>query len=88
MSREQFQLSNDRGTPLLCNNHLTGLLSVVTQADNSSANATVCAANHRTWAVYTKVDLYTKWIYSKIGVPSNFAQQSPQLYGQPYFNSI
>lgn len=86
MSFAQLQLSNDRGTPLVCNNHLTGLLSIIIPPDTSS-NATDCLTNHRTWGVYTRIDLFTKWIYSKIGVSSNFVQQSSQIYGSPYFNS-
>lgn len=57
-------LSNeDRGTPLVCNNVLSGVLSVIIPPSNSSGNATAtCFITRKTFATYTKLSQFERWV--------------------------
>lgn len=69
VTANQLKVSNDRGTPLVCNNKLVGLLSVIIPRSNST-NTTdaACDQNLQTMAYYTRVTTFVNWIHSIIGV--------------------
>lgn len=62
----QLKLNRDRGTPLLCENKLVGLLSVIIPA-NLTNSTNLCTRTLQTNAFYSKVSLYEKWIHSVMG---------------------
>lgn len=63
----QLKLNRDRGTPLLCENKLVGILSIIIPA-NSTNSTSLCTRTLQTHALYTKVSLYEKWIHSVMAV--------------------
>ena len=65
---DQLKLSRDRGTPLICDNKLAGLLSIIIPANNT--NSTDCRKTLKTNAAYINMALYAKWIHNVIGVNS------------------
>lgn len=65
MSENQLKISNDRGTPLICNNKLVGCLSEIILPSNSTTNNT-CTESLKTNAYFTKVAPYNDWIHSTI----------------------
>lgn len=65
----QLRLNRDRGTPLLCENKLVGILSVIIPPIITNSTNT-CRRTLRTHAFYLKVSLYEKWIHSVIAVNS------------------
>lgn len=84
-------ISIDRGTPLICNNKIVGLLSVIIPPGNST-NTTMqtCDSSLKTMAYYTRVSPYNQWIHSKIGVylpspsdgkPVSIVPDSPPFQG-------
>lgn len=95
MSENQLRLSNDRGTPLICNNKLAGLLSVIIPVGNSTNSTNQsCSTTLDTMAYYTKIAPYTKWIHSIIGVnlpeisngqPAAIVPDAPPFQGNSYF---
>ncbi|XP_055302820.1 trypsin-like isoform X2 [Sitodiplosis mosellana] len=66
---DQLRLSRDRGTPLICDNKLAGLLSIIIPA-NTTNSTDNCARTLKTNAAYVNVALYEKWIHSIIGINS------------------
>lgn len=59
----ELTANEDRGTPLVCNNVLSGLLSVIIPPSNSTGNATAnCFNTRKTFATYTKVSQYERWV--------------------------
>lgn len=89
----QFQISSDRGTPLVCNNHLSGLLSQILPPQNVSNTAASCETTLKTWAFYTKVSNYTEWIYQTIVrqqpiVAPGQTPPQPLVTSPPYYSSI
>lgn len=76
----QLKFSRDRGTPLLCDNppKLVGILSVIIPA-NMTNSTNFCTRTLQTYAIYSKVSLYEKWIYSVIATntPSYTANGKP-----------
>lgn len=85
-------MSSDRGTPLVCNNHLSGLLSqIIPPPQNVSNPATSCESTLKTWAFYTKVSNFTEWIHQTIArqqpvtVPGQTTQQ-PLSTPPPYYS--
>lgn len=89
----QFQISSDRGTPLVCNNHVTGLLSQIQPPKNESSLTASCEATLKTWAYYTKVSDFTEWIHLTIArqqptaAPGQQPVTSPPYYTPPQTNS-
>jgi len=88
----QFQASSDRGTPLVCNNHLSGLLSQIIPPENVSNTAASCESTLKTWAYYTKISNYTAWIHQTIakqqpipepGLPQQSTVTPPPFYTSP-----
>lgn len=71
----QLRLNRDRGTPIICDNTLVGILSVIIPANSSE----ICIRTLRTHAYFTKVPLYEKWMHSVIGVntPSHTVDGKP-----------
>lgn len=67
VSSEQLRQSNDRGTPLVCNDKLVGMLSTIIPPRNGTNTTEVCAKNLQTMAYYTPVNNYVNWIHSMIG---------------------
>jgi len=67
VSENQLKISNDRGTPLICNNKLMAILSQILLPSNSTANST-CTGSLKTTAYYTRVAPYSEWIHNVIGV--------------------
>lgn len=67
--QNQLRLSRDRGTALICDNKLAGLLSVII-SPNTTNSAETCSTTLRTNAYYTKLDLYEKWIHSIMAINS------------------
>lgn len=65
----QLRLSRDRGTPLICDNKLAGLLSIIIPA-NTTNSTDICSRTLKTNAYYTKVSLFEKWIHSIIAINS------------------
>ncbi len=88
----QFQVSSDRGTPLVCNNQLTGLLSQIIPPKNESSPAATCESTLKTWAYFTKVSTYTEWIHQTIGrlqptaAPGQIPPQQPTATPPPYYS--
>ncbi|KAG4068160.1 hypothetical protein HA402_001585 [Bradysia odoriphaga] len=86
----QFQISSDRGTPLVCNNHVTGLLSQIQPPRNDSNPAASCESTLKTWAFYTKVSDFTEWIHLTIArqqptvAPGQQPVTSPPYYTPPH----
>ncbi|XP_037042819.1 trypsin-like [Bradysia coprophila] len=82
----QFQISSDRGTPLVCNNHVTGLLSQIQPPRNDSNTSASCETTLKTWAFYTKVSDFTEWIHLNIArqQPTAAPGQQPVTY-PPYY---
>lgn len=69
MPENQLKSINDRGTPLICNNRLAGLLSVIIPPGNDTASTgKACNESLKTLAYYTPVVRHVKWIHSIIGV--------------------
>lgn len=67
VSKSQLLLSNDRGTPMICNNRLAGVLSEIIPANNSTGNGT-CTESLKTKAYFTKVSPHVDWVHSIMGV--------------------
>lgn len=65
----QLRLNRDRGTPLICDNKLAGLMSVIVPSNITNSTET-CTRTLRANAFYTKVALYEKWIRSLMAVNS------------------
>lgn len=65
----QLKHNRDRGTPLICNSKLVGLLSVII-SPNRLNSTTDCIRTLRTYALYVNVPSYEKWIHSVIAVNS------------------
>lgn len=74
----QLKLSRDRGTALICENKLVGILSVIIPPHLTNST-NVCTRSLRTHALYTKVSLYDKWIHSVMAVnsPTYYANGKP-----------
>lgn len=67
IDESQLKLNRDRGTPLICNNKLVGVLSVI--IPSIVTNSTLyCSKTLQTYAYYTNVPLFDKWIHSVIAV--------------------
>lgn len=66
IDESQLRLNRDRGTALICDNKLAGLLSVI--IPSNVTNSTNCAETKQTHAYFTKVALYEKWIHSIIAI--------------------
>jgi len=87
----QFQTSSDRGTPLVCNNHLSGLLSQILPPQNISNPAASCETTLKTWAIFTKISNYTEWIHQTIALqqpippPGQTLPQQPVVTPPPYY---
>ncbi|KAJ6645754.1 Transmembrane protease serine 3, partial [Pseudolycoriella hygida] len=79
----QLQISSDRGTPLVCNNRLSGLLSQILPPQNSSNPSTACENTLKTWAFYTKVSNFTSWIHQTIARQQPLAGTGPTPSHQP-----
>lgn len=63
----QLRFNRDRGTPLICDNKIVGVLSVIIPPN--IINQTIyCARTLQTYAYYTEIALYEKWIHSVIAV--------------------
>lgn len=98
VSENQLKVSNDRGTPLICNNKLVGLLSMIIPPGNSTnSTADACHASLKTMAYYTRVSFYTQWLHSIIGVnlpassdgkPAPIVPDSPPFQGKPFNHSL
>lgn len=56
---DELQKSTDRGTPLVCDYHLSGLLSQIIPPQNPNA---LCESTLKFWAFYTNVSNYVEWI--------------------------
>lgn len=84
----QLRLNRDRGTPIICDNKLVGILSAIIPANSSD----ICAKTLRTHAYFTKVSLHDKWMHSVIGVntPPHTAEGKPIsiVPNSPPFQSI
>lgn len=88
----QLKINNDRGTPLVCNNKLVGLLSFIFPLKNETdSTQSVCDKNLRTTANYLRVANYNTWIYSVIGnnlpatidgEPQSIIPSSPPYHGK------
>jgi len=89
----QLQISSDRGTPLVCNNRLSGLLSQILPPQNESNPAAACETTLKTWAFYTKVSNFTQWIHQTIArqqptpVPGQVSPQQPTATPPPYYTT-
>lgn len=59
-------MNPDRGTPFVCNNAVSGILSVVLPADNTFYNASSCVNTRKTLAYYTPVFQQYAWINQQI----------------------
>lgn len=88
----QLQSSSDRGTPLVCNNRLSGLLSQILPPQNISTPAASCETTLKTWAFYTKVSNHTAWIHQTISRqqpapgPGHIPSAQPIATPPPYFS--
>lgn len=65
----QLSLNRDRGTPLICENKLVGILSIIIPS-NVTNSIDSCVRTLRTYAYYIEVGLYEKWIHSVMAVNS------------------
>lgn len=91
VTENQLKINNDRGTPLVCNDKLVGLLSVIIPPKNSTnSTQSVCDSNLVTSAYYVRVAQYNSWIHSVIGVnlpatidgrPQPVIPSSPPFHG-------
>lgn len=92
VTENQLKISNDRGTPLVCNDKLVGLLSVIIPPKNTTnATQSVCDNNLTTPAYYTRVAQYNAWIHSVIGVnlPATVdGQPQPVIPTSPPFHGM
>ncbi|XP_031619012.1 chymotrypsin-like protease CTRL-1 [Contarinia nasturtii] len=59
----QLSLNRDRGTPLICDNTLAGLMSAIIPTNITNSTDT-CTKTLRTYAYYTRVARFEKWIRS------------------------
>lgn len=95
VTEDQLKISNDRGTPLVCNDKLVGLLSVIIPPKNdTNSTESLCSTNLRTMAYYIRVSNYIAWIHSVIGVnlpttidgkPTPIVPSSPPFHGKIYY---
>lgn len=93
IDESQLRLNRDRGTALICDNQLAGLLSVI--IPSNITNSTNCPETKQAPAYYTKVGIYEKWIHSIIainspehtvdGKPIPIIPVSPPYYSKPIF---
>lgn len=93
IDESQLRLNRDRGTALICDNKLAGLLSVI--IPSNVTNSTNCPETKQAPAYYTKVGIYEKWIHSIIainspehtvdGKPIPIIPVSPPYYSKPIF---
>lgn len=82
VQQNQLRLNRDRGTPLICDNRLVGILSVILPSDpvkNAANTSDSCINTLLTNAYYTKVSSYINWIHT---VMSRYAPQQT-FNGQP-----
>lgn len=90
VTENQLIISNDRGTPLVCNDKLVGLLSVIVPPKNTTnSTQSVCDDNLKTSAYYLRVAKYNNWIHSVIGVnlPTTIGgQPQPVIPSSPPFH--
>lgn len=63
----QLRLNRDRGTALICDDKLIGILSVIIPANYSNSTNDFCSNTLQTNAYYTIVPLYLNWIHGIIG---------------------
>lgn len=75
----QLRVSSDRGTPLICDNKLAGILSIIIAVNKGQFNIDSCTKSLHTYAYYTGMHLYENWIHSVIGVnaPSHTPEGHP-----------
>lgn len=79
LPENQLRLNRDRGTPLICDNKLAGLLSLIIPAANIINTTDDCSRTLLTRAYYTNIAIFEKWIHNIIGVnsPAHTANGNP-----------
>uniref|UniRef100_A0A1L8DQU9 Putative trypsin n=1 Tax=Nyssomyia neivai TaxID=330878 RepID=A0A1L8DQU9_9DIPT len=79
---QYYKYSADRGSALVCNEYLIGLLSSIDPPDDPFS--TDCAQNKRTYAFYTNVEEYGPWIRSVTGMNQGNSPKPPttNMYGK------
>lgn len=90
-TENQLKISNDRGTPLVCDDKLVGLLSVIVPPKNTTnSSQSVCDNNMPILAYYSRVSYYNRWIHSVIaanlpatidGQPQHVIPNTPPFHG-------
>lgn len=75
----EYYHSTDRGTPLVCDSHLSGLLSQIIPPQTSDPN-NQCENTLKTAAFYTNVTNYVGWILHIFANPD-----TPSYSGIVYF---
>lgn len=92
VTENQLKINNDRGTPLVCNDKLVGLLSVIIPPNSKNTTdptQSACDDNLKTSAYYVRVAQYNGWIHSVIGVnlPATIdGQPQPVIPSSPPFH--
>ncbi|GAB0100250.1 Peptidase S1 domain-containing protein [Sergentomyia squamirostris] len=81
MTESQYRYSPDRGSALVCNKVLVGLLSSIDPPDDPFLAD--CSLSKRTYAFYTAVEEYAPWINSVIGLTHGkpASPHTPPHYG-------
>lgn len=69
IDESQLKLNRDRGTPLICDNKIVGILSVIIPS-NVTNSTDYCIRTLKTVAYYVNIALFEKWIHSIIAVNS------------------
>lgn len=69
IDESQLKLNRDRGTPLICDNKIVGILSIIIPS-NLTSSTDYCLRTLKTFAYYINVALYEKWIHSVIAISS------------------
>lgn len=89
VTENQLKFNQDRGTPLVCNNKVVGLLSVIIPPGNGTNSTNGCDSSLQTMAYYTRVGAFVDWVYATIGnslPPSNNGQPNPLVPVAPPFH--
>ncbi|XP_055684727.1 plasma kallikrein-like [Lutzomyia longipalpis] len=78
----EYRYSPDRGSALVCNGYLIGLLSSIDPPDDPFS--TDCQQNKRTYAFYTNVEEYGLWIKTVTGMNHGNSPTPPttNMYGK------
>lgn len=65
----QLRFNRDRGTPLICDNRIVGILSIIIPT-NITNSTDICGKSLQAYAYYINVALYETWTHSVIAINS------------------